>query len=336
MVSALNVFSTSLMIFKQQYWELCTQKTLPLFMQAWWLDIVCGEPKNWEVALSKDKSGKIIGALPYFTTRIKGVFPAVFMPNLTPFMGIWLDYPTKMTKMEAKLSWEHRVLNELIDQLPNKPFFEQRYSTTLTNWLPFYWKGFQQTTRYTYVLDDLSNLDAIWQGLKDTVRNKIRKAQKLVLVEKIETATIEQLHCFYTLNQKTFARQGKKIPYSFELVQKIDLALAQRGQRILYLAKDTTQKDYHAGVYMVWDTQTAYCLLTGGDTELRTSGAIQLLLWRAIEDISKKGLAFDFEGSMLPHVEPMYRAFGATPKPYFSITKEKNKLLSGIKLLFRK
>jgi hypothetical protein len=274
--------------------------------------------------LSKDKSGKIIGALPYFNTRLKRLIPAIFTPALTPFSGIWLDYPREMTKMEAKISWEHRVLNELIEQLPNKPMFEQRYATTLTNWLPFYWKGFQQTTRYTYVLEDLSNLDVIWQGLKDTVRNKIRKAEKLVIVEKIENANQEALTHFYELNQKTFARQGRRIPHSFDFVQKLDTALTQREQRTMYFAKDATTQAFHAAIYMVWDAQTAYCLLTGGDTDLRVSGAIQLLLWQAIQDMSKKGIAFDFEGSMLPHVEPMYRAFGATPKPYFRIQKTSN------------
>ena len=61
--------------------------------------------------------------------------------------------------------------------------------------------------------------------------------------------------------------------------------------------------------------------MIGSDTALRTSGAISILLWRAIQDMAAKGLAFDFEGSMLPQVEPLYRAFGATPKHYFQIQK---------------
>ncbi len=292
-------------------------------MQAWWLDVVCHGADNWNVALSKDKSGKIIGALPYFNTRFKRFIPAIFTPTLTPFSGIWLDYPTEMTKMEAKLSWEHRVLNELIDQLPNKPIFEQRYAPTLTNWLPFCWKGFQQTTRYTYVLDDLSNLEAIWQGMKDKLRNTIRKAEKLVDVEKIERQEEQALSIFYALNQKTFQRQGIKMAYSLPFIQKIDTALALHGQRAIYFARDksTSTPHYHAAIYVVWDKKTAYCLMIGSDAELRASGAIALLLWRAIQDMAQKGLAFDFEGSMLPRIEPIYRAFGATPKPYFQIQK---------------
>ncbi|MEY4902562.1 MAG: hypothetical protein RLZZ292_377 [Bacteroidota bacterium] len=324
---------------KQHYQLFCdTQLNLPLFMQAWWLDAVCGGTENWEVALSKDKSGKIIGALPYFNTRLKRLIPAIFTPALTPFSGIWLDYPREMTKMEAKISWEHRVLNELIEQLPNKPMFEQRYAPTLTNWLPFYWKGFQQTTRYTYVLEDLSNLEEVWSAMKDKLRNTIRKAEKLVSIEKIDVMDAQAILFFYQLNQKTFQRQGIKMHYTLPFIQKIDAVLAHRGQRAIYFAQDINSSItcYHAAIYVVWDKKTAYCLMIGGDTALRSSGAISLLLWRAIQDMAKKGIAFDFEGSMLPNVEPMYRAFGATQKPYLQLSKERNVFYTLLKFFLLK
>ena len=41
-----------------------------------------------------------------------------------------------------------------------------------------------------------------------------------------------------------------------------------------------------------------------------------LVLWEAIKRASERGTAFDFEGSMLSHVEPFVRSFGGVPTPY--------------------
>ena len=61
--------------------------------------------------------------------------------------------------------------------------------------------------------------------------------------------------------------------------------------------------------------------MIGGDTELRTSGAIPLLLWEGVKRAGARGLKFDFEGSMLPKVEPVFASFGATQVPYFRLRK---------------
>ena len=52
---------------------------------------------------------------------------------------------------------------KLLELLPLAHFFYQRFDTEFTNWLPLYWANFNQTTRYTYVIEDLSDLDIIWK-----------------------------------------------------------------------------------------------------------------------------------------------------------------------------
>ena len=62
-------------------------------------------------------------------------------------------------KYARRLETEKRLLGELIEMLPPFDVFRQCFSPTLTNWLPFYWAGFQATVRYTYRIEDLSDLD---------------------------------------------------------------------------------------------------------------------------------------------------------------------------------
>ena len=49
--------------------------------------------------------------------------------------------------------------------------------------------------------------------------------------------------------------------------------------------------------------------------------------WRSIQLASELGIPVDFEGSMMPNVETVYRSFGATQTPYFAISKDSRSLV---------
>jgi lipid II:glycine glycyltransferase (peptidoglycan interpeptide bridge formation enzyme) len=302
---------------KQKYEIFCKTESVPIFLQYWWLNTVCGND-NWDVAIV-EKNNKIIASMPYFKTK-KMMFNMIFMPKLTQFMGPFLIYP-KGQKYERKLSYEKEILTILIEQLPNYDFFYQNFHYSITNWLPFYWKGFKQTTRYTYIIEDTSNLELIFSNFRSNIKTDIKKAQKKVKIEKSL-----DIGSFYEINKMTFERQNMKIPYTFDFLESIHKECLSHNCSKLYLAKD---KDniIHAAIYVIWDKTTMYYLLSGGNPKYRNSGATSLLIWEAIKDASKMGLKFDFEGSMIEPIERFFRAFGAKQVPYFQITKAKNKIL---------
>jgi hypothetical protein len=82
----------------------------------------------------------------------------------------------------------------------------------------------------------------------------------------------------------------------------------------------------HAAIYVVWDARSAHYLLSGGDPELRSSGANSFLLWNAIRHAATVTPAFDFEGSVLEPVERFFRGFGGRLVPYFRVTKTSRRL----------
>ena len=55
--------------------------------------------------------------------------------------------------------------------------------------------------------------------------------------------------------------------------------------------------------------------------EFSSSQAYPALIYHGIEFAHDKGLAYDFEGSMLPQVQRSFRQFGGTPMPYYRIRK---------------
>jgi len=194
------------------------------------------------------------------------------MPRLTASLGpAFAPHDGKYAKL---LTRQHRLMEELIERLPAFDYFQQNFHHSLTNWLPFHWTGFTQTTRYTYVLDDLTDLDRVWAGTRDSVRRSIRKARKQVTVRD-DLA----LDTFVELNRKTFARQEMSLPYSPEFVSRIDRACAERNCRRIFFAEDEGGR-VHAALYLVWDRHAAFYLMGGSDPasleSVRTKSSLEV------------------------------------------------------------
>lgn len=279
-----------------------------LFEQPWWLDAVA--PGQWDAVVA-EHGGRVVGRLPYIKKQLLGL-TYIAMPQLTQTLGPWIE--PKEAKYPKVLAWQKDIMTELIEQLPEFNSFQQNFHYEITNWLPFYWHGFEQTTRYTYILSDISDHDKVWGGFLANIRTDIKKAERQVCVR-----TDLGLDRFLEVNEKTFVRQGMPLPYSPELVRRIDSACGDENRRIFF-AEDVSGQ-IHAAIYIVWDDRSAYYLMGGGDPELRNSGATSLLMWEAIKFASTVTRRFDFEGSMLEPIERFFRAFGGVQMPYSCVTK---------------
>lgn len=303
---------------KQKYKELCTdENSISIFSQHWWLDAVAGE-ENWDVILVEEK-GKIIASLPYYFKKRMG-FKLITMPRLTPKMGMWIKYPIGQDDT-SKLSYEKMIIEKLIEQLPPYDMYLQNFDYSFDNWLPFYWRNFNQTTKYTYIIENIHNHDAVYSDFRSNVKRNIKKAQKMVGIH-----TENDIKKFYEIYKKTFEIQNIPTPNSLELLSKIDLFCSNRECRKIFFAEDEFAR-VHAAVYIIWDKVSAYYLMGGSDAALRNSGAMSLLLWEAIKFTSTFVEKFDFEGSMIEPIERFFRSFGAVQKPYFQIRKTNSLLL---------
>ncbi len=283
--------------------------THALFEQPWWLDAVA--PGNWDAA-TVTSDGEIIGRLPYVRMRRCGL-TIIGQPPLTQFLGPWIK-PGAGTTYE-RLEREHTILRMLIRKLPRHDVFVQDFHHSMTNGCAFSWGGFSETVRYTYVLDPLDDHDRIWAGFRPEVRTRIRKAERHLIVR-----PIDDVELFIALNRMTYVRQGMSMPYSADLIRRLDAACSARGVRRILLAEGADGMP-HAALYLVWDPESAYYLMAGSDPRLRTSGAITLLTWEAIKFAGQVTRRYDFEGSMLRPVERFIRGCGGRQVQFPRVTR---------------
>lgn len=303
---------------KGRYASLCERESdINIFQQPWWLDATCG-PENWNVLLVESGSG-IQASLTYRKSK-KFLFEILSQPALTPFLGPWIR-ESSAGRSEAT-SRQTALLAALIEQLPPHHYYLQNWNPRYKNWLAFYWKGFTQTTHYTYILDDLHDTDRLWSQLQGKVRTEIKKAEGRSGIV-VADGTVDEI---YALVRLTFSRQGKEPPFSKSYLESIDVACAQRACRKILIAKDKSGRP-HAGAYIVWDSLSAYYLVGGGDPEVRNSGAATLCLWKAIQFASTVSKQFDFEGSIIEPIERFFRSFGAVQTPYFMVQQTTSPLL---------
>ena len=315
---------------KEKYSQFCaTQPQIPLFMQAWWLDAVCVEGKNWDVLLCEE-NGKIIAAMPYLLIKKYG-FKIVTQPQLTQYNGIWIDYPEEIN-LYKRYSFEKKVMDNLIEQLENLKcsFYTQNFHFSFTNWQPFYWRGFRQSTRYTYQIKDLSDLEKCFDNFSYAKQKHIKKENDDLKIDFSLSANE-----FYDFHKECLKQKNAAIEYSQKLFLSIYNESIRRKQGKIIALKDKN-KNLHSALFFVWDKNAAYALISAINPQFKSDGASTKMFWEAVKFVSNKTKVFDFEGSMIKGVAQSFQQFGAEQVPYFNISKSNSKILDALRLIKNK
>lgn len=308
---------------KSIYIEYCQENSVPIFQKPWWLDATAGT-ENWNVCVSY-KGDQVSGFWPYYLKK-KGGFTKITQPKLTKAVSPIIVYPKDLGEAK-RMSFLTETVKELNSKLPKHDDLSQHLDRTTSSWLPWYWCGYDCTPKYTYVLNDLTDLDAVKKNFRSTLKRQIKKAEKQLILTQID-----EVNTVYQLNELTYQRQNTAVPFAKSYLKQIDKACNKHEARTILLAKDEEGRA-HSCLYLVHDQEYMYYLLGGSDPELRNSGAASLLIWEGIQLAANKGLKFDFEGSMIEPISRFMRSYGAEQEQYFQISKTNSKVLRLIKAL---
>ena len=300
----------STMTNKEQYRELCRNAdSLPLFMMDWWMDAVCAG-KEWDVLLSCNGNGEIQAALPYLL-RKRAWMRYIVMPQQTQIGGIWIDEKTKMDSGKVA-----EICQEFASQLGQLglSYYYQHYPIGSPAAEQMQAMDFKIKERITYRIEDLSNLDKVIEAFS---KNKKRQLQKALSLHAEMNMGVEDFYRFHT---QCLQEQGKQISYSREFLLVLERKAARLKQSQI-LSICNADNEVLAAAFLVWDAHSMYYLIPCYKPQYKDSGAGALLVLEAIKLARQKGVAFDFEGSMIRGVANHYKQFGSTRTLYYSVEK---------------
>ena len=306
---------------KNHYIAFCqSNNAIPIFMQAWWLDAVCVNG-SWDVCLAYDDAEQIEGVLVYYFTQKKGLFSVVQMSALTPHAGVWMrEMDDFMPKQHEIYAYKQRILDTLIAQLPSVVLYHQNFHYSLMDCQPFHRKGFKAETHFSYILEDIHDLETVYDNMSDTTRRGIRKAEKDLIF-----GSCDDFEVFIKIVEKINLKQNVELNFDINIFKKLDKLLTVKELRKMYIAFDTEGVP-HSAIYIAYDSTSAHYLFGMNNLEKQGINAISLLLWQAIQDASNSGLdLFDFEGGMHSNEAFIFQNLNAIQKPFFKITKVMNR-----------
>lgn len=298
---------------KTEYQKFLSKTYVPIYSQPWWLDAICGA-ENWDVWLY-EKGGNILAAMPYYFEK-RGEYNYITKAPLTQNNGIIFCHD-KNSKPQKRASMEEKIIDAMSEWLDKQHIdvYEQQYLHTFTNWQPFFWNQYKCVLRYTYIIEDTTDMDGVIAGFSAKLRNDIKKGKSnTISVDTLDKDT------FYTEHEKIFAKQNLPCPFSRELWDRLYEACKEHESGTTLCIRNLENK-ISSLAYFVWDEKYVYLLMGGYIPDYSYENTFSYLVQKGIELASEKGLGFDFEGSMIKRIAKAFRDFGATPCPYYRIRK---------------
>lgn len=248
-----------------------------------------------------------------FELKEKLGFKFILNPTLVPYQGYFAS-PDESSNSYTAYSFYKKSIDAFCENLPKHDALILKLHTSINYVLPFIWKGYQVSTRFTFLLNLQDKLN-----YKDSLTKEIKKAEKTLIIE--TSTSIEELFQLKKLNQK-----ARKSPLDFDLNYLNDFYnrfTSNNSAKLLIAKKEDT---IIGALLFVWDNETAYYLAGAIHPDYRTSGALSILLNEAIQESKATSKYFDFEGSMEPGIARYFASFGAEATPYFLIENYPNKL----------
>jgi hypothetical protein len=295
-----------------------------VFMQPWWLDIVCSGRENWDVALGKDKHDRPFSAVVWMKSRLKYLVKAGVSPLLTPHCGIWLA-PHDLIH-EDRIRW-HRAngLAAALQKAPRLPWLNIRLGTEPFPWTADMFEDWRMQNSFTYRMDLLQTEAEQWELLDYKVKSKIEKAKtQFKFTKQVDP------NAAFALIEAVFDRQKNKLVLSKGMFLALWNAIFEHNVGELFAVNDAEGR-LCAFELSVRSGDTRILILSGANEVARNGQASKWLIWEAIAHARASGCTvFDFEGSMMANLAKRNRDYGGKPVPYLFFSRPGNRFWAAL------
>ncbi len=280
------------------------------------MDAVCIKG-DWDVILEKDPKGNLLGVLVYHIRKYRG-FTLILMPPMTAYNGFYFFYP-EGTKSHSMVSYQNKVTEALLAQLPKSSLYFQQFHPSYNNWLPLYWKNYRETTRYTYILDKSLGEDTLRKNLKGNLRRGFKHVEESCVIED------HGFESFWPVLEESFTSRNKPIPYNKEVIKRLFDTYQDKNILTVKACRHLESNKIISGVMLASDKNTTYYLASFYLPKVKPTGSMGYTFWKSIFSCDTKFC--DFEGSMLKEVEFFLRSFGGELTPHYKVYKVHNPFL---------
>ena len=296
---------------KEKYIKICaTQPDIPLFLQSWWLDLVC---PAWNVAMVMNGDA-LAGIWPY-PVENKLQVSLLRTPVLSPYMGPHVFFPADI-KESKRDSFEHDIIEALLAQLPQAKMWHLAMQPGLKQVGVFSHYGLDVETKQTFIINLTPSENLLLGNLKDSMRRNIKAADKELTITDAEP-NISELFKFH---KETLLEKRVNSPFKAAQLQKLYKAVKENHAGALYTAKKGNE--IMAIIFIVWDNNSSYYYMGAQNPKGDNFKAMTALLWHAIKQAkARNNKYFDLEGSMDAGVERFFRGFGGMRELYMVLKK---------------
>lgn len=295
-----------------------------VYYETWWIKLM-SKPNHFEIIEFNDDNG-LICYFPYVLYEKRLFFQThtiISMPKFTQCLGPYIN------KTTIKWSEYKKIVNYIIDNLPKHSYFDMRFNTVITDWLPWYWRGYKQKTLYTFQIKLNNSIECIFDNFKPRTKNEIRYALK----NNYNVLHFQSIDDIYPLIEMTYLKQNLNVPYSKDFLSAIhNECIKHESINILLIEDENGVKQ--AGAVLIFNKYSTINLITAKNYFYNNRGVTELLIYESIKFASNKSQVFDFEGSMIESINDFYRSFSPELIPYFEITKYNNRFFYFVTMLF--
>ena len=266
------------------------------------------------ITVLRDGAGQIEAGLALTTRRFLGT-TACWRPSYTPYNGP-LVRPSALGNPAEAMSEEKNRMARLLGQSPRLGMYDYILSPDFGDAMPFLLNGFDVTVGYTYQIPP-AGVEQWQSAMSPCHRRDLRKAGAVLRDSGAQLETTDDLESCRSVLLETSQFKGFKERSSWETLRTWWREIVAHDAGRLYRIGPPGQDPLFAAL-LVWDRRFAYYLASGIRADVRRGPMNllgRLLIDRMIQDAHGRGLTFDFEGSVLPGVEPHFRGWGGKCVP---------------------
>lgn len=303
-----------------QYCELCAKVAIPLYGQPYWLESAGGDD-----------------AMHYFAFHRKGELVALVACHI-PLRGVWLLPPccqhgvlfftpnylgNSLSRREFTI--RRQTIEALLEALGSVRVARIALGSNCPDALPFYWHGYQLETRYNYLLQ----LPETVEKYESLVSRLVKRKANALFANGDQIVFDHPLAESLPFLKRFYLEKGISMTHFYAMVRCAKEAISQGAglTASLYSSAGMLKATY----FIALDGLRGYSIATA--TASNHPYANTALLYEVIKELLRRGYtSFDFEGSMLPGVEPVFRSLGGNQESYTFLSKGKLSLLDRLRL----